>query len=299
MSEITKFITARYGKLEDAEHRQRVIGYLEGLWCKYVDLADPNFISEFTSGNEDRFLERFWEMYLANRLLQSGLEIESAPAGPDFKITSSSGVTWVEAVAVGKGTEKNQLPSEYMEPDRNEDGVASFTVPHEEILLRWTTAIDAKAKKFICYRKAGIIGDEDKCVIAVNSCKLGHSGLYGVSQFPAALEAVYSFGSLQLVIDKDTMEITETTLAFRDFVVNPNDSHVPTDLFLQKDNSEISGILAASINVDQAFSGSGWGLIYVHNINAKNSVPFGFFDETQEFWLEESEDGFLKVKTGS
>jgi hypothetical protein len=49
----------------------------------------------------------------------------------------------------GNRTAAGRLPPEWLDP--NYIGVGNF--PHEEMLLRWTTALDAKWKKYMQYRK--------------------------------------------------------------------------------------------------------------------------------------------------
>lgn len=83
------------------------------------------------------------------------------------------------------------------------------SLPHEEILLRWTSAIKEKAEKLLGradrktgeripgYIEKGIVTPSDAYVIAINGRLLrGFGGaipeLHGISQLPYAVEATFA-----------------------------------------------------------------------------------------------------------
>ncbi len=173
---------------------------LIALWDKFLELGLPtaHFVSEFTSGKKSVMSQRAWEMMLARHLDAQGYRITTADDRPDFRIEHEGKVIWVEAVC----PEPIGLPQEFMDaPKPGEFKVGD--IPHNEVLLRWTTAIKAKCDKLKEYRAKGVVGANDGYVIAVNGCQLGALPLHhGVSQFPYALEAVYPAGPIAITIDK-------------------------------------------------------------------------------------------------
>ena len=76
---------------------------------------------------------------LARHLHQQGHNLKCVGNGPDLQFTYEGRTVWVEATA----PEPKGLPAEWLDPDFT--GAQSF--PHEAMLLRWTTALDAKCKK--------------------------------------------------------------------------------------------------------------------------------------------------------
>jgi type I restriction enzyme S subunit len=159
MSEITDFIEARYA--DCGEEGERLVDALENLWEAFRPLADPEFVAEFCSGNETRFLERFSEMYLSGVLIEQDFQLSSSSHGPDIRVDTVNAQTWLEIVTPAIGEGPNQLPEDYANPDFTESAVRVYSVPHEAILLRWTSSIRQKWEKFEQYRAEAIIAEGD------------------------------------------------------------------------------------------------------------------------------------------
>src|ERR1700747_263978 len=136
------------------------------LWMTYRDLGLPNsdFVAEFTSGKDPSLAQRGWGMQVARHLHEAGHPLTCLGKGPDLRFEHEGLVIWVEAVA----PQPEGLPGDWLAP--NWSGGKDF--PHEKMLLRWTTALDAKWKKLIEYRNKGIVRPTDAYVIAVNGCQL-------------------------------------------------------------------------------------------------------------------------------
>jgi len=268
---------------------------LEDLWGSFRPLADAQFIVEFCSGNETQLLERFSEMYLSRQLLEQGLQLSSNDHGPDIRIDTFEPPVWLEMVTPAIGQGPNRLPEEYADPDVADSAVAVYSVPHEAILLRWTSSIRQKWEKFEEYKAEAIVSNHDPCVIAVNSIQLRHAGFDGISQFPVAIEAVYPIGPQQVHFDKETLEVVGQDLAYRPEIINANQSSIPTDLFLDQAYSSISAVLAFHKKPEHLVHEGGRDMIVVHNINASNQIPHGMFATAQEFWLEPVSDEEYRI----
>lgn len=250
-------------------------------------LADSNFIKELCSGSEKRFWSRVSEALLSARLKQRGLIPESSQGGgPDFYVLDSGRKVWIEVIC----PEPAGLPSEWTEPEAGE--VISF--PHEQILLRWTSAIKEKAEKLLGsldgkvkgYIEKGIVSIDDAYVIAVNGRKLRTGNpfpeLHGISQFPFAVEAVFAVGPYQITIDRDTLKKTGDGHQHRPLITKPKGKPVPAYTFLDPRFQPISAVWAVDIDGTSAI-GNSEPMAVVHNPNADNPISTGFLPAHDEY----------------
>jgi hypothetical protein len=149
-------------------------GFVLGLWKEYLALGLPNdhFVGELTSGDRSKLHQRVWEMLLARHLNALGYHLSSLNEGPDLRFEHNGLTVWVEAIA----PEPRGIPEDYLEmPKAGECKVD--TVPHEEILLRWTAAFKEKFEKLVVDQNKGVVRATDAYVIAINGCQLGRIAL--------------------------------------------------------------------------------------------------------------------------
>jgi hypothetical protein len=140
---------------------------LEQLWSRFEPYADKEFVKEFGRHPE----ERFWEMYLGNRLLEgrkalrkrSQLLKRERDEGPDFCIQKSRRKIWIEVIAPSPGDEDNldKVPDLFVSGADIES--------RRKIELRIASALKTKTDKFTRYREKGIIGQNDSCVVAISA----------------------------------------------------------------------------------------------------------------------------------
>src|SRR3990170_4283435 len=99
------------------------------LWLSFAPYADPSFPQLFA----DQLHPRFWEMYLAVRLLEKGLKLipKSASRGPDIHAIFSGNDLWIEAVAPEEGEGPDAVPS-------LEEHESYEPYPEDKIILRFT-----------------------------------------------------------------------------------------------------------------------------------------------------------------
>jgi hypothetical protein len=153
-------------------------------------------VKELTSGDEGKFWQRAWEMLLHDHLARLGHGLYSNNEGPDFAIRSKGMTVWVEAVVptpIG-------VPNEWLEVPPPRFGARK--VPHEEMLLRWTSALkekrdrlEGRAQGARGYGAKGIVQNCDSYVVAINACRLSSLGQEkGASGLPLAVEAVFPVG---------------------------------------------------------------------------------------------------------
>ena len=258
-------------------------------------LADPTFISELISGEE----QKFWA-HLSEALVAQSLKDKKFPkrcklgAGPDFLVMDGERKVWIEVIC----PEPVDLPDNWLKIQENT--VTSF--PHEKILLRWTSAIKAKAEQLLGserrpagYLDSGIVTNEDAYVIAVNGCRLRHGpfpSLMGISQFPFAAEATLGFGPFQININKETLETVGANHQHRPFVKNHNRTNVPAHMFLDPAFKPISAIWAVDLNGYSAFGGSE-PMYVIHNPSATCPVSTGFLPSLHDYVARLEGDFFI------
>lgn len=282
----------------------RLTDCLIDLHRRYADwgLKDTKFNQDFTDGTDDHFYAYLWEMLLASHLKNIRLDISSTDEGPDFKIDHSGQTIWVEAICPSP----SGLPEEWLRESRPGE-VRVWSLPHEEMVLRWTAALKEKKEKLTGrperdrvtgeevvrpgYATKGIVGPNDPYVIAVSSCRLGRymNCHFGISQLPFAVEAVFPVGPIEVVINRETMETVDTRHGHRLFIRKPSGAEVPTDSFLNPDYAGVSAVLGSSAGLNAA-CGAAAPIVVVHNPLATNWLPVGILGADQEYVAEDKGD---------
>jgi hypothetical protein len=255
------------------------LGSVLKLWQDHLTrgLANPHFVKEFTNGKQRTFFQRLWEMLLAAHLSAQGFSLMSPDHGPDFRFEFDGLPIWVEAVS----PEPKGLPSHWMEhPKAN--AIQAGSVPHDQILLRWTAAFKEKAGKLTRYRADGIVKNGEAYVIAISGAQLGAMPLdHGISRLPYIVEAVLPVGPLAFAVDRDTGKIGSGHVSERFVVRNANGAAVATTPFVDPAFADISAVIGFS--GDRASSPS-LPLYVVHNPLAGVRVPRGTFGPSVEEW---------------
>lgn len=270
----------------------------------FVDrgLADPNFVSKLTSGEDSTFWACLSEALLADRLCNKTFPDRGVVGeGPDFLVLDGDRKVWIEVIC----PEPRGVSADWL---AFKEGVTDF--PHENILLRWTAAIKEKSEKLIGntdgttngYLQTGVVASKEAYIIAVNGCQLRHgpfSALFGISQFPFAAEAVFSIGPQQLRISRETLEVVDRDHQHRPYVINKNGAQVPADTFLDPRFNPISAIWAVDVNGGAAI-GNSEEMAVIHNPNALNPVSIGFLPTDHEYVATPCSDNeFLLEKIDS
>jgi hypothetical protein len=253
------------------------------LWSTFRDLGLPNddFFAEFTNGKGPSLAQRTWEMLLARHLYQQGHKLTCPNGGPDFKFELHGRTVWIEAVA----PEPKGLPAEWLDPSFT--GAGNF--PHAEILLRWTTALDAKWKKLAEYRTKGVVGPSDAYVVAINGCQLGRfPETRGITQMPFGVETVFPVGPLAYRINRDTGKLGEGFISERFHIMNANKAAIPTTPFVDPRYSGVSALIGCAAT---RCYGKPLDLHVVHNPRAEVPLPLGSLGGHDDEWLATPVDG--------
>ncbi|NKK36315.1 hypothetical protein GFL72_16950 [Rhizobium leguminosarum bv. viciae] len=263
--------------------RERLISVCEEYLAN--GYGDGNAEQRLSSADLHIYWQQLSEVLLAHQLTAAGIAFSHQAAGPDFRIDDNGRRIWIEVVTP---TPAN-VPVAWLAPADN--GVRDF--PHQEILLRWTAAIKAKADVLLGnadiagYVASGVVAPEDCYVIAVNGRLMrGGDGafdaLYGISQFPFAVEATLAVGPLQVRFDRETLEASEPEHQRRYEIHKPRGLPVPADTFLDAKFAPISAIWATDIDeftlLDRPAK-----MVAVHNPGAIHSIPVGFLPANDEY----------------
>lgn len=269
------------------------VEFLTSIYDRFraEDLADPTFETQLACGSAETYCQRVAELLLAEMLWRDGFSLKSASAGPDFYITKEGKSAWVEL----QTPQPMGIPPEYFERPGKEPVVRG--IPHNAINLRWTSAIAEKNRQLRKYLQNGIVQADEPYIIAVNARLLNPmamTGLYGVSQKPAAVEVLFSLGPISIEIDRDSGKIVDQYHQHRPRIEKPgNVTRVEADTFLDSRNANVSAVLGLDLLEQVALRAEHHSAL-VYNPLAINPV-LPHWITAQEHWCCAIEGDVLRV----
>jgi len=251
------------------------------MWNSYQQLAERDFPLRFAKDPE----AKYWEMYVACALRKIGFQVHREQDGPDFWVESSEGRIWIEATVPGPGDSGN--PDCVPEPPVNQ---VSDT-PVRQIVLRLTSAIHDKQMKFRHYQRRGIVGQNDRCVIALSAAKL----LYPVTT-DYIQRAVYEAGDLYVAIDSTSLKAVERGRRHEPQISKRSSPPFNKPTFLDGSCSHVSALLFGWRGIANTLPilGSEWVLF--HNHKAQNPLTRGWLRKGSEHWVE-VDDAFIHLRS--
>lgn len=266
-------IKAKYPNYEDyyvasgsiKERREK----FDEMYQVYAPYADRHFLSDL----KKHFHERTWEMYIGYVLAKNGVTFSSTDKGPDFLIETPDGKIWIEAVAPGPGEGPDRVPEMVY-------GMVS-NVPQDKMLMRISSSLDAKYKKFRKYLDDGMVSPEDKLIIALNA---GGFSWTVDGDMPLILKALFAVGyrTLSRPINADMDAPLKPGVSTRTFVPKRSNSEVSTTFFLDKEHKIISAVMYSSKNVLNHGDPIGSEISVIRNPLAISPLPeteFPFMDQ--------------------
>lgn len=160
-----------------AEHRE----WIEKLWKNFEPFADKDFLKETRTR---AYHQRTWEMYLANIFLDKGFDLIPFKTSehPDLGIKIENRTLWVEAIA-GDRADVPIYKGGYNGP---------IDVLDDPKVLRITSCLFEKKKKYDSYLEKGIVSPDDICVIAINGSDFDG----GLSTERLYMKALYGFHAI-------------------------------------------------------------------------------------------------------
>lgn len=254
-------------KYQHAYGRSSAVRHILDCLRRFEPYMENDFFKEFTSGDNAKFQQRYWEMALGLHLCEiAGLPQKPKSVGPDFQLNLDGRRVFVEAVAPDRTT---IISDWYNRLDEQNEASRRDDVP---FFLRWTQAISEKSDKFKKYAKLGLVSTDDICIIAVNSALLGAVGAMGRTDFPAAVEIAFGIGPEYCMIDVSTGDVVGTYFDDEPDLKKETKtgiSSVPKSFFTSPEHNHISAILASPASpLSQQLN-----LVCVHNPHAKTPLP--------------------------
>ena len=250
--------------------------FSERLWRRTADYLDEDLPTKASQ----HFHQAFWEMYLAATLLELGLPLvarnkrQRPGVGPDLQIAPN---IWVEAIAVLSGSGPDAVP------DNSNDFSKTHTVPDGQLRLRLVSGMMEKRIKFEKYRKNGVVGPEDVCVVAINTAMLGiHSDFFP----PRIVRALFEFGWPQMNIELDTQRVVASGHSHAPSVSKLSGNTVGQGMFLDGTSTFLSACIYSAANFAFTDLALGGDFIVVHNPTASAPLPRGLISAGDECWAE-------------
>lgn len=180
--------------------------------------APPNMAGEITTRVPERVQAVIWEAMLYWHFRNLGVQFrnyivkKSGQNAPDLCIDCNGRRLWIEAVvATPKG-----LPGEWLAPVLPGE-FSAFSFPHEEILLRYTSALADKKRQLDKRCAKGIVSVDDAYVIAVNGCMLSRVSWgesHGISGWPFIVEAAFPIGPITIPFNLQKIVLVRRRIAF-------------------------------------------------------------------------------------
>ncbi|MGO8763171.1 MAG: hypothetical protein ACLP2P_00455 [Desulfobaccales bacterium] len=248
--------------------------FVESLWSRYSDLADPHFREDA----RNHFLERFWEMYLAVTLREREFQLKRAGSeGPEFYFMSNRCKIWVEAVVPGPGEGIGRVPEICYGKVQK--------VPTEKILLRFTNSLDEKRIKYKEALEKRIVNPDDLYLLAINSRGIPH-GPFG-NTMPFFVQAFLPFGNLAMDIDTKTRKAVETYYQYRENVIKASGAAVSTAAFLNPEFSFVSAVLHSGVDCVNHPDILGEDFMILHNPTASYPLDPSVFHWCEQMFYQE------------
>lgn len=261
--------------LDESPISKEIKLFCESLWAVYEEYADDHFLTEIRS----QFYERYWEMYLTVKMLESNFQLGSANSGPDILMNHEDEKIWIEAVTSGNG-----------DPVHNPDvipeiecGIAQ-TVPVDRILLRLRSSIEEKSRKCLEYIENSTIEPDEPYVIALNGAKLNF--MIRTDEIPYILKAILPIGDYFYNFDSEESGITH-----RDIITSETGAEVSTNIFLDDEYNHISAILYSNTHAGNFNQESGDDFILIHNPKAVNPLPINIIKKGKVITIAINENG--------
>ncbi len=263
------------------------------LLTRYAELglSPPHLVAEIETIDEGKLWSYIWEAMLYRHLCSMGYAPRNSVTvagqhGPDFCVDCQGRTIWIEATVPSP----EGIPADWLMPPRKGE-IRVKTKPDQPRVLRCTSAIDAKQKKFTEYRAKGIIGANDCAVIAVNICRLSDWDVdgNGISQLPLVMEAVFPIGPLGVPITHEGKIDGPAQHISRFAVKKLNGSEIQTANFLDPRFANVSAVVQGH---QKDMFEKDLVLSTVHNPLASNPLPISLFGTCREFVSEERGDGY-------
>lgn len=271
----------------DLLDRINVKNHIESLWELFEPFAEKEFKER--SKLEGEFSQRMWELYVGATLIFHEKNLQKKTAeGPDHLLSEGISKVWIEDIAINLGDGDDAVPPLVSANVRMGERPSLQSIPEDQMILRITSGLKEKFEKYEKYCEKSVIGDSEPYVIALNS---GMCLLSSVGRMPLVLKAVFALGNQYISVDPEDGNVSESGWTIRDSITKKNSSVVPMDFFIDSKQAGVSAVIYCDNNICSIPTRLGDDIFIVHNPNAKNPLPRGFFPFGIEYFVDK---GILK-----
>jgi hypothetical protein len=253
---------------------------IEEMWVQYEPYSDPDFSRIIRIKGE--FLPRCWEMYVACSLLEQGLCLErkNTDEGPDITLLKDGTRIHIECRSMKRG---DNLPP-------ITEGI--FDLPLDQMILRFSNAMDDKMIAYEKYLKLGLIKENEQYIVAVS---YGEVGQYPDGTPPVAIRHLYGVGDHTISFPIDG---GETTFGNRTQgpISKKSGKLVHSGFFATERAKGISGVIYSPNHIYNHPTRWGADFVFVPNFNANNPHIPDFLQRGAE-WKPEDDHFILMRKT--
>jgi hypothetical protein len=250
--------------------------FVEELWGKAHKYLDSDILKELPV----QFHQRFWEIYLAASLLESGLNLQhsSGRDGPDICIKANDGSKiWVEAVTASPGQGNDAVQEAEIGTVRS--------VPDDQIKLRLLNAFAEKSRKHKRYREKNWVSPEEPYIIAINAAQVPSARRE--LEIPRIVRSLLLFGFQVLHLSRETSEVTGTSYEYQGEVIKASGTEIETTSFLNPEYSGISAVIYSCVDAFNYPTEISKSLLLFHNPLATAPLLLGFLKKGYEYWVDE------------
>jgi len=252
----------------------------DNLWNQFKSLADKHFLSQV----KKEFHERTWEMYVGCVFKKYFSDVLSEDNGPDFILNKGKiDEIFIEAVACKKGDSADAVP-DMVVAEKPED-ITVQDVPHDEMLLRLSSSLFYKAKKY----KDFINTKNKPYIIAVNKGALEHLD----PQIPLVLKCLFGLGYEHF--KKINEQLVYNGWTRREFIEKSNGEKISMIFFEKDENDFVSAVIYSPGNILNSPDNIGNDCILIHNPKAKFPIDVKTFYFLQQ-WKAEYVGAGLEIK---
>ena len=280
-----------YFDARDNKWRPDLRDWIEELWVRfrpYCGDGEAVFLEEA----KKQFNERMWEMYLGCVLLEHGYQLEcpNRRASPDIKVLYRSKPLWIEAVDATPGSrDKPDNAFRRVTARRATDSggvVESFSRHDDQIILRYTQALQYKKEQRESRIQAGTVKPEDPYVVAISGGQIPDADLEEPGVSPLIVQGVFGQESVVYRVPVDGAEPSEiVTESTAKPIRKRQGALVETQAFFDREYEGISAVLFCSKDILNLYDLSGSSMVLVHNPRAANRLDIGTFRFGREYWL--------------
>lgn len=256
-----------YSRIRNYPESYSVREQIEMLWSIYQDIAPHRFLKK--AQEYGSFHQRWWEMYCGVGLKRicHAVKTNIKDEGPDFEILyNGNKKCFIEAIAPKLGDTDDKLPPMII------NGVSSL--PEKEFLLRITSAISTKLKKYQEYINKEYVSKDDCLIIALSACNLSQYG--SLMDFPvsAPLKVLQGYGDLYINISTG-----EEGIVKRNQIVKGTGAEVSANLFDLEEMKIISAILYSNTDLLNSPDEPEKTFLLIRNPNANIFIDDNIFKD--------------------